>query len=283
MVSDLISALLIAVVQGFTEWLPVSSSGHLVLVERVLGYSGGLMFDVALHFGTLMAVFVYFGEDIVDIVRDLLSGKWGSENGRLGLLVLVATIPAALVGFLLRNVFEGVFNSLGIAALGFGVTGLFLLIGSFSSGGGASSSYNHKQEGKRLSRKDRFGLMDGKKFGWRSALLVGCAQVFALFPGVSRSGSTLSSGLLLGLNEKAAMKFAFLMSIPVIFGANILIIGTKTLPSELIWATLVAFVVGLITIHLLYNYILTSRKNLRWFAGYALLLGLGLGLFVIFS
>lgn len=255
MVSDLIASIVIAIVQGLTEWLPVSSSGHLVLAERILGFEGSLTFDVALHFGTLMAVFVYFGGDIVDIIREFFMGKWKSGNGKLGLMVLVATIPAVIVGYLFRNVFESVFGSLGVTAMGFAVTGIFLFIASIPV------------------RKDRLGY--GKSF------LIGIAQIFALFPGISRSGSTMGSGLLLGLTEKEAVKFSFLMSIPVIFGANILAIGNNTLPSSLIWATLVSFVVGLGTIHLLYKVVLTSRKNLRWFGGYALLLALGLGVWLM--
>jgi len=127
---DLLSALIIAVVQGLTEWIPVSSSGHLVLAESLLSYGGGLMFDVALHFGTLMAVFVYFGKDIVDIVEDFLKRKWESDNVKLGKLLIVATIPAAMVGYLLKNVFEIAFSSLMVVGLGFGVSGLFLIIAS---------------------------------------------------------------------------------------------------------------------------------------------------------
>jgi len=255
--NNLIAALIIAVVQGITEWIPVSSSGHLVIFEKLLGYSGGMMFDVALHFGTLMAVFVYFGKEITDIIEDLLKGRWESKNAKLGLLLIIATLPAAIVGFLLRNVFESVFGSLGVTALGFGVTGLFLFIASlrFRSGG---------------------------KFGIGKSFLVGCAQIFSLFPGVSRSGATISSGLLLGLNEKDAVKFSFLMSIPIIFGANILAIGSKTLPSELIWAAMISFFVGLLSLHFVYTYILTTRKNLRWFGLYALLLALVIGVFVLF-
>jgi len=132
-VSELVSSIIIAIVQGLTEWIPVSSSGHLVLFERLLDYSGGgLIFDVALHFGTLMAVFVYFGGTIIEIIRDLLRGKWGSENGRLGLLVIVATIPAAIVGYLMRDIFEVVFDSLQVVAMGFAVSGIFLIIASLS-------------------------------------------------------------------------------------------------------------------------------------------------------
>tara|TARA_Y100000310_G_scaffold345322_1_gene463772 strand:+ start:3023 stop:3823 length:801 start_codon:yes stop_codon:yes gene_type:complete len=266
MVDGIIAALIIAVVQGLTEWLPVSSSGHLVLFERILNYPGGLLFDVALHFGTLMAVFVYFGKDITDIIQDLLKGKWGSENGRLGLLLIVATIPATVVGFFFRGVLEVVFSSLGIAALGFGITGLFLLI----------ASLDIRVGGRKL------GFGKGRKLGFGGAFWIGIAQVLSLFPGISRSGATISSGLLLGLKEKAALKFAFLMSVPIIFGANILAVGNKTLEPELIWASLVSFFVGLGAIHIMYKYILTSRKNLRWFALYALLLSLGLGIWLVF-
>ncbi|MCA9485778.1 MAG: undecaprenyl-diphosphate phosphatase [Nanoarchaeota archaeon] len=255
--NELLSSLIIAIVQGLTEWLPVSSSGHLVLAEKLLGVQNpSLFFDVALHFGTLMAVFVYFGSDIVDIVKDLISGKFSSENGRLGLLIIVATIPAALAGFFLKEIFEKVFNSLAITALGFGITGIFLIIASLS--------------------KERSHALNTK-----SAFVIGVAQIFALFPGISRSGSTLGSGLLFGLKEKQAIKFSFLMSIPIIFGANILVIGNNALPSNLIWATLVAFIVGLGTIHLLYGKILTSRKNLKWFGFYALALAIVLGIILI--
>ncbi len=280
MASDLISALIIAVVQGVTEWVPVSSSGHLVVVERMLGFDGGLVFDVALHFGTLMAVFVYFGREITDIVQDFFRGRFDSDNGRLGLLVLVATIPAVVFGFLFRAVFESAFDSLGIVALGFGVTGLFLFIASLDTEHKSGNSFvSVPQSSKRVQELQ--GFKGRGRFGYGRALLVGFGQVLSLLPGVSRSGATISSGLVLGLKEKDAVKFSFLMSIPVVFGANILVIGNQRLPSELIWATLVSFLIGLLAIHLLYKYVLTSRKNLRWFGAYALLLGLVIGGYVV--
>jgi undecaprenyl-diphosphatase len=252
---NLVNAIILSIIQGITEWLPVSSSGHLVLFEGILNYDVGLMFEVALHFGTLMAVFVYFGEDIIEILRELVSGRWNSERGRLGILIVIATIPVAIAGYFLQSIFESAFGSLAVTAIGFGITGMILLIASL-----------------------RF---KARKFGYIGACGVGLFQVISLFPGVSRSGSTISGGLLFGLKEKEAMKFSFLMSIPAIFGASILTIGNNTLPPELIWATLVSFVVGLIAIHLLYKKILTSRKNLRWFAAYTLLLALSIGIFLL--
>ncbi|MDP4039041.1 MAG: undecaprenyl-diphosphate phosphatase [Candidatus Pacearchaeota archaeon] len=246
MVSDLISALILAVVQGITEWFPISSSGHLVLIEKLLGFSGGLVFEVALHFGTLMAVFVYFGRDITEIVRDLFSFKFKTEHGRMGLFLILASIPAGIAGYLIKDFFDAI-SSLGITALGFAITGILLLITSFSG--------------------VRKGNMNSVK-----VLGIGIAQAVSIIPGISRSGATISSGVLLGLSEKNAMKFAFLMAIPVIFGANIIAIGTKTLPPTLIWATLVSFIVGLLSIHLVFKYVLTSRKNFKWFGFYCLIL-----------
>jgi undecaprenyl-diphosphatase len=256
MVSDFIAALLLAVVQGITEWIPVSSSGHLILFERLLGYEGGLKFDVALHFGTLMAVFVYFGKEITDIFRDFLVGKWKTENGKLAWMLIVASIPAAIVGFLSRDLFESTLSDVRVVVFGFAVTGMLLLV--------AGSSFSRR-----------------KKLGYSNGFLIGIAQAFSIIPGISRSGSTIASGILLGLDEKNAMKFSFLLSVPVVFGANIVSIGNETLPSELIWASLVSFIVGLLTIHILFKYVMVNRKNFKWFGLYCLLLAISLILYIL--
>lgn len=260
MVNDLVLALILAVIQGATEWFPISSSGHLVLFEGVLGYEGGLLFDVALHFGTLMAVFVYFGRDITDILRDLFLGKWNTENGRLGLLLIVASVPAAIAGFFVRDIFTSVLSNIGVVAFGFGISGLFLIIASMDIG-----------------RRTDIG-----KMGFGKAFFIGIAQAISLVPGISRSGASISSGVLFGLNEKNAMKFAFLMSVPVIFGANILAIGNQTFPTEMIWGTLVSFIIGLVSIHVVFKHVLVNRKNFRWFGLYCLLLAVVLGVWILF-
>mgnify|MGYP001559463140 CR=1 FL=1 len=252
MISEFVKSLILAIIQGATEWLPISSSGHLVLFEKILGFKGGgIEFDVALHFGTLMAVFVYFGKDIVDIIENLLKGKWKSEKGKLGLMVLVATIPSAVIGLLFRKIFESAFSSLAIVAVGFAITAIVLFIGSLE-----------------------FKNNKNRKFGYGKALLIGCSQVIALFPGISRSGTTISAGLLTGLREKDAIKFSFLMSIPAILGANLIELGRGNIPPEMFIPTLISFIIGLITIHLLMGYVLTKKKNLRWFGVYALSLSI---------
>jgi undecaprenyl-diphosphatase len=258
---NLISALFIAIIQGLTEWLPVSSSGHLVLFQQILNYHPGLMFDVAVHFGTLMAVFVYFGQEIMDIAEDFLKFKTKTPNFRLGLLLIIATIPAAIIGYFFRGYVEAAFSSLGVVAIGFGITSLVLFIASLDFG--------------KLRK-------NANELGWLGALGVGSAQAIAIFPGISRSGSTISAGLLLGLKEKDAVKFSFLLAAPAIFGASILEIGNNKLPPEMIWATLVAFAAGLLTIHFMLKFIVTNRKNLKWFAIYCLLLALILGAYLIF-
>lgn len=253
--NELLAALILAVVQGITEWLPVSSSGHLVVFEHLLGYEVGLLFEVALHLGTLMAVFVYFGRDIMDIARELLSLRFQTENGRLGVLLLIASIPAAVLGFLLRNVIAGVSGNLGMLALGFLITSVVLFIGA------------------RASRRARVRL------GAAEALLIGCMQVFSLFRGVSRSGTTIAAGLLSGLPEKEAVKFSYLLSVPLILGANLISVGNSTLPLEMIWATLLAFAVSLCVMHVSFTYVLNKRENLWWIGGYVLLLALLTGMY----
>jgi undecaprenyl-diphosphatase len=247
---QLLESLIIAIIQGLTEWLPVSSSGHLVLAEKIFNQSPSLTFQVALHFGTLMSVFVYFGKDITDILQDILRLRFKTENGKLGIYLIIATIPATIAGLLLKDLVTSILNNLTITAISFAITGIILIIASLPS----------KTKSTSLNIKN--------------SLFIGMAQIFTLLPGISRSGTTISAGLLSGLKEKTALKFSFLMSIPIIFGANILIIGNQTLPPELIWATLVSFLVGLATLHILYKHILTNRKNLRWFGAYTLLLAL---------
>ena len=247
-----VAMLILAIVQGISEWFPISSSGHLVLVSHIIGYDNTLAFDLALHFGTLMAVFVYFGKEITDIARAFLSLRFQSIEGKMGLFILVASIPAAIFGFAFHGIVEAYVNNLGLLSLGLATTGLLLLIGSMD-----------------VSRT--------RKLGFGVAFLIGCAQVASLFRGVSRSGTTIASALLLGLDEKTALRFSFLLSIPVILGANLLELGSTPLPSEYFWAALVSFAVGLATIHLLLKVVLTRKKNLRWFALYILLVALGLG------
>ncbi len=247
---DLLSAIIIAIVQGLTEWLPISSSGHILLLEKLLGYSGGLDFEVALHFGTLMAVFLYFRKEIMDISRDFFSLKWGTDNGRMGLLLALGTVPAAVVGFLVNDYFDTILSDFILLGMGFLVTGVLLLIVGFTHGSGKG------------------------KLNWKKSLIIGSAQAVAILPSVSRSGATIASGVLLGLDEKKAMKFSFLLSIPAILGASVLEWGNNPFPPYFIIPIFVSFLTGLGTIHLCFKYLLTKRENFRWFGVYCIILAI---------
>lgn len=252
-----LSLVILAVLQGFAEWVPVSSSSQIAIVSHLLNYQSSLFLEVSLHFGTLMAVFVYFGKDIMDILRDVLSGKWKTEEAKLGFALIIAAIPAGIIGFLLKDFVENL-QGFGLMAIGLGITSMLLFIGSISP------------------RKD-------EKLSYGKALVIGFAQIASLFRGISRSGSTIVSGLLLGLSEKNAVKFSFLLSIPIIFGANLISIGNNTLPSNLFIASLISFAVGISTIHLSFKYILSNRKNLKWFAWFTLIEALIIGGLVLFG
>ena len=257
--NELFNMIILAIVQGLTEWLPISSSGHLVFVSQLLGFANNMEFDVAVHFGTLMAVFVYFGKDITDIVEAMLKGKWKSDKAQLGLMILLGSIPAGIIGILFKEYFEAAFTSLFVVALSFIITGMILSIASF----------------------DFFGRKEIP--GWKGALFVGLAQALAIMPGISRSGSTIAAGLISKLNMKSALRCSFLLSIPAVFGANIVALGNQTMSSDLLLPTFIAFFVGLATIHLIFRKLLTTYKSLRWFAGYAFLLGIILLFYSLFG
>src|SRR3989344_8460836 len=247
---DLVSALILAIVQGITEWFPISSSGHLIIVEKLLGESSGLLLEVALHFGTLMAVFAYFSKDIVDINKDILSGKWGTPNARLGFLLILSSVPAGFVGYFARDYFDSIFSTLASVCIGFGITAMLLFIAG-----------THQGARKKLDKFSPFRV-----------LLIGFAQAVSILPGVSRSGSTISSGILLGLDEKSAMRFSFLMSIPVVLGASLVTLGNTKLSLSFLPASLVSFVVGFLAIHFVFTKGLNKRKNFVLFGLYCLIL-----------
>jgi undecaprenyl-diphosphatase len=204
----IIQAIILGIVQGLTEFLPISSSGHLVALPYILNWDlpadQMFVFDILVQVGTLAAVIVYFWKDLVAIIKaffqGIFSGKpFASHEARLGWMLIVATIPAGLAALFLKDLVEQAFSSplaTGIALL---VTALMMWIGE------------------RVSKK--MGDLDGINFG--TALVMGLMQILALFPGVSRSGSTMSGGLFRNLKRESAGKFSFLMSIPIMLAAGV--------------------------------------------------------------
>ena len=197
--------LLLAVIQGLTEYLPVSSSGHLVLGRLLIPGGESLPADasveVMLHLGTLAAVILYYRREIKEILLGLVGhGSAPRKQRHLALGIFVASIPAGLVGVLLKDQIEQTFSGLLVASSCLIITGLILW----------------------SARKQARGQLDLLSIGVRVALLIGCAQAFAILPGISRSGATIICGLWLGLSIEAAAAFSFLISIPAIGGAALL-------------------------------------------------------------
>jgi undecaprenyl-diphosphatase len=256
---ELIEAVILGVVQGLTEFLPVSSSGHLLLGQYFLGLNQdrfGLSFDVALHMGTLVAVVSYFWRDLIRMAlaffrsfghRDLAN----DPDQRLAYLVIASTIPAALIGFLFEGFFESAVRSPWVVVFNFVLVGILFLV--------AEAVGSHR----RLASKLRFG----EAFG------IGLAQATALVPGVSRSGATITLGLFLGLRREEAARFSFLMSIPIIAGAGGLQLG-EVLASGMgahegllfVAGFFTSALVGYFTIRFLLEYL--THHSLRVFAYY---------------
>jgi undecaprenyl-diphosphatase len=206
---DIIQAIILGIVQGLTEFLPVSSSAHLVFMTDILGLPQNVAFDTLLHIGTLVAVVGYFWRDLIQIISsfissllDIFKGKFkqGLEETpfkKLSWLIIVGTIPAGIMGILLEKQFEALFNSVLYVGFFLIITGLLLW--------GAE--------------RVKPGEKDVKDVSFKNALVIGIAQGIAIAPGISRSGATIAAGLFSGLNRELAARFSFLLSIPAILGA----------------------------------------------------------------
>ncbi|MDI9644413.1 MAG: undecaprenyl-diphosphate phosphatase [Candidatus Verstraetearchaeota archaeon] len=209
-------ATFLGLVQGLTEWLPISSSGHLALLQILAGMEVPVAFDVLLHSGTLLSVCVYFRRELGRILNALAKVDTGSGDFRMALLIAVGTIPAAAAGLLLRGFFESLFTSLAAIGAGFLVTAAMLAVARLGRGG-----------------KSEIDL--------RIAVISGFFQAAAIAPGISRSGMTISSSLIAGADKGSAFRFSFLLSIPAILGALIVELPSLQL-SQFGWEYLMGFI-----------------------------------------
>jgi len=259
----LFQSILLGIIQGLTEFLPISSSAHLVLTPYILGWNipdeAEFIFDVLVQLGTLVAVIAYFWRDLLGIVKSFLLGIWHKKpleetQARLGWLLILATIPAALAGLLFKDLVEQAFSSPIATALFLIVTAIFLV------------------SAERYGRKVR----SLEQLNWLDSLLVGLFQAASLFPGVSRSGSTITGGMLRGIDRRSAARFSFLMSVPVMLGAGGLAVVdlfqlpdfTAQLPT-LLAGFVAALVMGYLSIRWLLGYL--SRHSFYGFAVYCLI------------
>jgi undecaprenyl-diphosphatase len=258
-------AIFLGILQGVTEFLPVSSSGHLVIARTLLNVQeGGLAFDVLLNFATLIVVIFVYRESVkkilyefVGMIKDLFKEKslmvYKSKYRKYVMLIVVGCIPAGLAGVLLDDLFEQLFSSITVVAFTLLITGLLLILG--------------ERIGKNNSTKV-------ENMSFLNALLIGVFQAFAITPGISRSGSTIAGGLLNGLKKEDAAEFSFLMYIPLSLGATLIKFKDISLMfqnnSDSVVALIISFVttlvVGFFAIQLLLN--LLKKGKLHYFSYY---------------
>ncbi|MBK7478320.1 MAG: undecaprenyl-diphosphate phosphatase [Bacteroidales bacterium] len=253
---NLFEAIVLGLIQGLTEFLPVSSSGHLEIGKALFELDKGknFYFTIAVHGATVLSTIVVFRKELADLIRGVFKFRMNEETGYV-LRIFVSMIPLALVGFFLKEEVEGLYNGnmlfIGLMLL---VTSLLLTIGHFASGKGRSISY-------------------------RDAFIIGLAQAFAAIPGISRSGATIATGMMLGNRKDELARFSFLMVLIPILGANFLEIVSSTdkmteslSPAVLIAGTLTAFISGYAACRWMIN--IVRKSKMIWFAAYCLVVGL---------
>ena len=213
-------SILLGAVQGLTEFIPVSSSGHLVIFQQFLGITQESMtFDIFVHMGTFFAVLIAFRKDILNILSKPFS--------KLTYLIVVGCIPAGLAGFLLKPYLKQAFESLMVVGLGLMLTGFLLVISEYFS-------------------KRSFGLKTELETSYKDAVFIGVLQAIAIIPGISRSGATISAGLLAGLEREFVARYSFLLSLPVILGAGLAEIK-EVLAEGINQAMIIPYIIGPIT------------------------------------
>jgi undecaprenyl-diphosphatase len=273
-VFEIIQAIVLGIVQGLTEFVPVSSSGHLVIVPWILGWGRqSLLFDTVLHWGTLLSILAVFWRDLwaifVATLSSIVRRSLADANARLGWFIVVGSIPAAVAGLIFKDFFESLFASPIIV-------GFFLLFTAAILAGSELLT-------RRGTGQDAGSTGDGlTSMSWRQAIAIGLAQAVALAPGISRSGSTMAAGLASGLRRAEAARYSFLLGSPVFFGAALLqLLDTlEADPGEvtseipvLVIGAVVSAVVGYLAIRGLLAYL--RHRSLYPFAIYCLVVGLG--------
>ncbi len=259
---DWLQALILGLVQGLTEFLPVSSSGHLAIGREILGVEAAedLVFEITVHVATVLATIIVFRKQIWKLLCGLFKFKYNDETDYI-LKICVSMIPVFIVGMFFKDKVESLFSSLLVVGLALVVTAMLLLFSDIYGG-----------RGKVAARQNRNGI------GWWQALTVGIGQAFAVIPGLSRSGTTISTGLLCGVKREAVAQFSFLMVLVPILGEAFLdLVGGDVAASSvgtlpLLVGFLAAFVSGLFACKVMIA--LVKKAKLRWFALYCAIVGL---------
>lgn len=244
--ASVIETVILGIIQGLTEWLPVSSSGHLSVARELLAWQPPVVFYVLLHVGTLIVIVVHFRRDVWETLEALAGRDFKSDDGRLGVFIVLGSIPTAVIGYVFRDLFKSFFDNLVVVGAALLATGFLLFL-------------SERRRGERA-------------LNWLDSFLIGIAQGIAIIPGVSRSGTTISTGLLRRVGRETAFKFSFLLAIPAVLGAIVeesgdlgLLIGDETLVAVVLGVA-VSMVVGYLSLRLLQRVVLKQRFH--WFAFY---------------
>lgn len=274
---NFIEAIVLGIIQGSTEFLPISSTGHLTVAGKLMNLISDqnpqqwTSFIAVIQLGTLLAVFVYFWRDIISIIRDFLRDNWFNHvkfsqqtlHSKMGWYLVIATLPVVVIGLVFKDIIEGIFTkNLYVIAASLIVLAIILALA---------------EKFAKLNRKNH-------DLNWRDALIIGVAQAFALIPGSSRSGTTITAGLFLGFNRETAARFSFLMSIPAVAASGLLQFyqATKYIDKtgfvDLIIATIVSGVVGYLSIEFLLKYLKT--KSMFVFIVYRIIVGVAIIVFL---
>ncbi len=247
----IIEATLLGILQGITEFLPISSSGHLVLGQHLMHISTpGLTFEIALHLGSLLSILVVFRQDIMQILQTLKDRS--TQN--LVMSIVIGTVPAVFVGLFLKDLVEEAFTSITVVAIALLVTGTVLIL-------------------------TRWTRPQSSEVGISKGLIIGIAQALAVTPGISRSGSTIATALFLGIKRAEAARFSFLLAIPAVAGAGLLTLidlmdaGSTAAWDVAVWAGFVSsFIVGILALKVLLKTLQSGKFH--WFGAYCLAIGL---------
>lgn len=261
---NFIEILILGFIQGIAEFLPISSSAHLIIFRDIFGIGAGmgsnmeLTFDIALHFGTLLAIGVFFFWDFIKMIQKGFTKGVRDDDGKILWYLVAATIPAAIAGILFEDAIENVIRSnYVVIALALAIMGVIIYLAD------------------KYSKQTK----DIKKMTLKDAIIVGCSQVFALIPGFSRSGTTIAAGRVLGLDRESAAKFSFYLSAPVVLGAVVLQLikgsALSVIAANLgtfVLGILVSFVIGLLCIKYLLKYL--QKHNFKIFMVYRVVLAI---------
>ena len=238
--------IILAIIQGITEWLPISSSGHLVLAQQFFKLDPPIFFDALLHIATLVSLFIVFQTDILQVTKAFVTGKWKTEYGKLGLYIILATIPTGMIGLLFKDWLETTFSSMVLLGWGFIITGILIYFTKYAK---------PKRE---LKASD--------------ALLIGVAQGISIIPSVSRSGATIATGLFLGVKKEILTTFSFLISIPAILGATKIEYQPGVFTFQIFIGMILAAVLGYISLKILIKIVLSNK--FFYFSYYCIAIGI---------